>query len=137
MLYPLVVEPGDETHAYGVVFPDCPGCTSAGDTLEEAFSNAKEALEGWLEIVIDDGEEIPKPSDMSEITKLPEYKGWILGAVDVDVSKLSDASERVNITLPSRVLRRLDTLAKDAGDSRSGFIARMVVTQSAAAAKTI
>lgn len=137
MLFPFVVEPSDESHAFGVVFPDCPGCFSAGDTLEEAFSNAREALEGWLECVIDDGEEIPKPSAMSEIVKIPEYQGWIYSAVDVDLSKLSDKAERVNITLPARILRRLDVLAKDCRESRSGYIARMVVEHSANAVERV
>ena len=39
MRYPCVIEPGDETHAFGVIFPDCPGCYSGGDTLEEALNN--------------------------------------------------------------------------------------------------
>lgn len=89
MLFPFVVEPGDETHAFGVVFPDCPGCFSAGDTLEEACANAKEALEGWLGCVIADGEEIPQPSEMSEIAQIPEYKGRMIDVVDVDISRLS------------------------------------------------
>ena len=29
MLYPIGIEMGDETHAYGVVVPDVPGCFSA------------------------------------------------------------------------------------------------------------
>ena len=106
MRYPIVIERGDETHAYGVVVPDLPGCFSAGDTLDEAFEMAKEAIEGWIECVMDDGEEIPKPSTMEDISKLEEYQGWILGSVDVDFSKLSDKVERVNITLPARILRR-------------------------------
>lgn len=91
MLFPFVVEPGDETHAFGVVFPDCPGCFSAGDTLEEACANAKEALEGWLECIINDGQVLPQPSEMSEIEKIPEYKGWVHSAVDVDIASLSAA----------------------------------------------
>jgi predicted RNase H-like HicB family nuclease len=31
------------------VFPELPGCASAGDTEEEAVRNAKEALELWFE----------------------------------------------------------------------------------------
>ena len=49
MLYPIAIETGDSKHAYGVVFPDIPNCFSAGDTLEEALSNAKEAVEMYLE----------------------------------------------------------------------------------------
>lgn len=127
MRYPIVIERGDDAHAFGVVVPDLPGCFSAGDTLEEAFDMAKEAVEGWLEVCLDDGAEIPKPSSLEAISNLSDYQGWILGTVDVDMSKLSDKAERVNITLPQRVLRRLDALANKAGDTRSGYIARMVL----------
>jgi predicted RNase H-like HicB family nuclease len=36
-------EPG----AFGVVFPDCPGCTAMGSTLDEALVAAAEALADW------------------------------------------------------------------------------------------
>ncbi len=128
MRYPIVIEPGDEKTAYGVIVPDLPGCFSAGDTLDEAFDMAKEAIEGWIECTVDDGQDIPKPSAMEEIRKNPEFSGWIFGAVDVDLSKLSGKAERVNITLPRLVLRRLDAKARQAGDTRSGYIAQMVMS---------
>jgi len=37
---------------------------------------------------------------------------------------MDDTVERVNISLPRRVLRRLDVLASARGETRSGFIAR-------------
>ena len=80
---------------------------------------AKEAVEGWLECAIDDGEAIPEPSSMESVAKIDEYQGWILGTVDVDLSKLSDKSERVNITLPRRVLHRLDGLATRGSSSKT------------------
>ena len=40
---------------------------------------------------------------------------------------LDDTLERANISLPRRVLRRLDARARSAGETRSGFIARMAV----------
>ena len=40
---------------------------------------------------------------------------------------LDDTLERVNISLPRRVLHRLDARARTAGETRSGFIARMAV----------
>ncbi len=54
MRYPIAIESGDETHAFGVVVPDLPGCFSAGDTLDEAIQMAKEAIELWLEVQIDE-----------------------------------------------------------------------------------
>jgi predicted RNase H-like HicB family nuclease len=45
----LVVEQDPETTRWSAVFPELPGCASAGDTEEEAVRNAKEALELWFE----------------------------------------------------------------------------------------
>ena len=47
--------------------------------------------------------------------------------VDIDLSKVGDKAEPINITIPRRILRRLDTLAQKSGDTRSGYIARMVM----------
>ena len=44
LIFPVGIEAGDAQHAFGVVVPDIPGCHSAGDTLEEAYANAKEAI---------------------------------------------------------------------------------------------
>jgi hypothetical protein len=40
---------------------------------------------------------------------------------------LDDSTDRVNITLPRRVLRRLDALAKANGETRSGYIAQLTL----------
>jgi predicted RNase H-like HicB family nuclease len=45
----LIVEQDPETGRYSSVFPELPGCASAGDTEEEAIANAKEALDLWFE----------------------------------------------------------------------------------------
>lgn len=127
MRYTIAIEPGDEQHAFGVVVPDLPGCFSGGDTLDEAIDNAREAIELWLETVIDDGGSVPAPRPISEHQSDPEYSGWIWVVVDVDLASLSDKVERVNITLPARVLRRIDAAAKAVGETRSGYIARRVL----------
>jgi predicted RNase H-like HicB family nuclease len=45
----LLVEPDPETNRWSAVFPELPGCASAGDTEAEAIANAKEALALWFE----------------------------------------------------------------------------------------
>jgi predicted RNase H-like HicB family nuclease len=45
----LLVEHDKETGRWSAVFPELPGCTSAGDTEAEATANAYEALELWFE----------------------------------------------------------------------------------------
>ncbi len=128
MRYPIAIEPGDAKHAYGVIVPDLPGCFSAGDTLDEAIDNAREAIELWLETVIDDGGAVPAPGQIDQHQANPEFKDHIWAVVAVDLASLSDKAERVNITLPARVLRRIDAAARSAGESRSGYIARRALS---------
>jgi predicted RNase H-like HicB family nuclease len=129
MRYPIAIEPGNENTAFGVVFPDLPGCFSAGDTLDEAMANAEEAVAGWMDAVLDHGGSIPPPSSLEDVRLNPEYAGWIFGVVSVDPALFDDSVERVNITLPRRVLKRLDAMAKAAGESRSGYIAQMTLEE--------
>jgi len=44
----LVIEFDPEVQRWSAVFPELPGCASAGDTEEEAVANAKEALALWF-----------------------------------------------------------------------------------------
>lgn len=127
MRYPVVIEPGDRRHAFGVVVPDLPGCFSAGDTLDQALDNVSEAIELWLETVIDDGGAVPEPRSITEHRANPEFADWIWAVVEVDFATLSNKVERVNITLPRRILRRIDAVARQAGESRSAYIARRVL----------
>jgi predicted RNase H-like HicB family nuclease len=128
MYYPVAIEPGTDTEAFGVVVPDLPGCFSAGDTLEEAMAMTEEAIVAWIETAIDAGQDIPQPSSIEALRKAhKEWKGWAWAVVKVDPAALDDTFERVNISLPRRVLRRLDTLATANGETRSGFIARMAL----------
>lgn len=108
MRYPIVIEPGSETTAFGVVFPDLPGCFSAGDTLDEAIKNASEAAALWIEDALDQGVAVPPPSSFDAVRNNPEWKGWIFALADVDPMLFDTSAERVNITPPRRVLVRLD-----------------------------
>ncbi len=123
MRYPVFIEPGTDEAAFGVVVPDLPGCFSAGDTLDEALSAAEEAATAWIDAALDQALPIPAPT--SAEAHLGDYPGWLIGVVTVNLADLDDTTERVNITLPRRVLARLDTKAREAGETRSGFIARM------------
>lgn len=125
MRYPIFIEQGDKKHAFGVVVPDLPGCFSAGDTLEEALVNAREAVAVWLESQLDNGETIPEANTVDAHFK--NYRGWIPSLVEVDLNEVLGEVERINITLPKRVLRRLDHQAERANESRSAYIAKLAL----------
>ena len=108
MRYPVALEPGTHTEAFGVVVPDLAGCFSAGDTMDEALTNAEEAITAWIEAALDSGLEIPQPSDIDALRKTHKaYKSWVWALIQVDPSVLDDTLERVNISLPRRILHRL------------------------------
>ena len=129
MKFPIAIEPGNSRQTWGVVVPDLPGCFSASDHgIDQAIDNAKEAIELWIETALDMDQVIPQPSLVSELQKRKEYKGWIWAMVEIDPALMSDEVERVNITLPKRVLARLDSKAKKYGETRSGLIAHLALT---------
>ena len=60
MKYPVLID--GEDGAYGVVFPDLPGCVAMGATVDEALSNAEAAARDWVESMEAHGQSIPAPS---------------------------------------------------------------------------
>lgn len=124
MRYPIAIEPGDDGTAFGVVVPDLPGCFSAGDTLDHAVASAGEAIALWIETVLDDGGTVPPPGALEVHRADPEFAGWIWALVEIDPAQLSEETEQVDITLPTRLLRRIDACASRHRETRSGFLAR-------------
>jgi predicted RNase H-like HicB family nuclease len=69
--YVAIVEE-ERDKAVGVWFPDLPGCFSAGDTVEEAMLNAREAISLWVDVRTENGGRIPPPRTVSELRDDPE-----------------------------------------------------------------
>lgn len=82
MRYPIAIEPGNDTTAWGVVVPNLPGCFSAGDTFEEAMIQTEEAVTSWIEVALDAGQDIPTPSHIEALrTTHLEFDGWLWALV--------------------------------------------------------
>lgn len=122
MKFAIAIEAGTKKTAHGVAVPDLPGCFSAGDTIEEAFDNAREAIEAHAEVLAEEGKDLPKASPMSELQGKKEWKGWTWGIVDVPVERFFGPAEKINITVPGRLLKQIDEFAKRHGQTRSGFL---------------
>ena len=84
MCYPITIEVGTDTSAYGVVVPDLPGCFSAGDTIDEAMIAAEEAAAAWIDAALDAGDVVPPPSSIEALRARPEFAGWAFGVVIVE-----------------------------------------------------
>lgn len=129
MLYPIAIENGDEHHAYGVTVPDLPGCFSAGETLEEAVNNAKEAITGHIELLIELGDDIPAVSSLSALVADSQYAGYTWALVDVNLARLLGGTEKINVTLPKSLIDRIDRCVATHPEfkSRSGFLAQVAI----------
>ena len=111
MKFVIAIEPGTETTAFGVVVPDLPGCFSAGDTLDQAIDQAKEAIDLYCQTLIEDGGRIPVVATMSVHQAKAEYAGWVWAVVEVPVERYFGPAEKINITLPRLLLAKIDTYA--------------------------
>jgi predicted RNase H-like HicB family nuclease len=118
MLYPIYVHQGDAKHAHGVTIPDFPGCFSAVDNWDELPAMVQESIELYCE-----GEdmELPKPSSLEKLIKNQEYQAGIWMMLDINVSKLNFKSVPLNISLPSKLVSRLDAYVSRHQMTRSDF----------------
>lgn len=115
--YGLVRQDGDS--AFGVEFPDLPGCFSASDDADGIVANAIEALELWFE-------DMPDVEPRSIADLLAEARDVIAeGGFFVRVPFIGSAgkSQRVNITIDGAVLAAVDRAASERQVTRSAFLA--------------
>ena len=129
MRYPIVLHT-DDGKGYGVTVPDLPGCFSAGDTLEETFEMAREAIECHIEGILMDEEPIPKQKPLQTHLDSGYYDGGIWAIVDIDLTKLRIETKKVEVEFPSPVLNMIDLLAAREGESRSGFLTHAALRHS-------
>lgn len=124
MQYPIAIEWGDDTTATGIEFPDIPGAFTAADTVEEAYQMAVEVAHIQLEELSLRGENIPRPGNIEEHRKNPDYDGRGWGLVEIDITPYLGKTEKVNVTLPGQVIRRIDDYVSVHNiKSRSAFLA--------------
>ena len=110
--YQFTVRPlsKEEGGGYLVEYPDIPGCMSDGETIEEAVTNGRAALQDCLEVFRESGRRIPKPSIeaaqwrqrlprtlYSKLTKQAETEGVSINSlVTAIIAEAIGAKQRVN-----------------------------------------
>lgn len=111
--------------AFGVSFPDFPGCISAGATADEALRSAVEALALHAAGMEADGEQVPHPRSLDEIEADGSLKDQRKGAsfALVPLVRERGASVKVNLSLDAGLLEAIDAAARERGLTRSAFLA--------------
>ncbi len=62
MTYTVIIRKGNES-GYVATVPVLPGCVSQGSTRKQALRNAKEAIEAYIEALLEDGLPVPTQTD--------------------------------------------------------------------------
>ncbi len=116
----------EEGTLFGVFFPDCPGCITAGETSDEAVLRAGEALRLWADVGKDAGTPLPEPRPLPDILADKAVRDAIArGGIPFLVPLLLDSgrSARANISLDQNLLDAIDKAARARGLTRSAFLA--------------
>lgn len=119
MHYVAVIDK-DADSAYGIRFPDLPGCLSAADTFDEIIPNAIEALALYFE----DSETIlPRGIEAIRNEVADDLAD---GAVLMMIPHISDRRRlvRVNLSLDKDLLETMDEAARARGMTRSAFVTK-------------
>ena len=109
----------DEDSAFGVQFPDLPGCFSGADEVEDVIPNAIEALSLWFE----DQDEVD-PSSVERV-RAAVAEDLADGAFLVMVPWIGRNTRptRVNISIDKAMLTAIDSAAATRRLTRSAFLA--------------
>jgi predicted RNase H-like HicB family nuclease len=115
-----------EEGAFGISFPDVPGCTSSAATLDEALGRASEVLAFHLEGLAEDGLPMPAPRTLDALKADPEFavefgEPHVVALVPFEPP---GRAMRINVTIEERLLEAIDRAAAREGATRSGFLAR-------------
>lgn len=114
---------------YSVFFPDVCGLQTQGETLDEAFEMAVDALAGHLEVLANDGDHIPEPRTLEQVKAFFKTCCEEL-CIDhsaaffqmVPAPDLDTQNVRVTVSFRRYALDMIDRKAEAAGMTRSGFL---------------
>ena len=87
-----------EDDAFFASIPDLPGCFTQADSIAETYEMILDAKRGWIEAALEDGQQIPLPSDEKEF------------------------SGKLSLRIPSTLHKNLAELAKKEGVSLNQLI---------------
>jgi predicted RNase H-like HicB family nuclease len=121
MRYFIGVVHKDPDSAYGIEFPDVPGCFSAADDLDDLSRNASEALAFWFEDA-----PMVEPRDLDALRQDPDVaQAMASGAflLAVPLIAMTGRTVKANVTLDAGLLKAIDAVAKSRRVTRSAFIA--------------
>ncbi|MDQ0188837.1 toxin-antitoxin system HicB family antitoxin [Alicyclobacillus cycloheptanicus] len=96
--YTITLMPDTVSGGYVATINELPGCITQGENVEEAIRMIEDAKRGWIEVALEDGQDIPEPA------------------------RAEDFSGKFNVRVPKSLHRTLVEKAKEEGVSLNQYI---------------
>ena len=98
LIYPAIFHTEDDS--VWVEFPDLDGCNTYGDNISDALDNAKEALEGYCMVLLEQKKPLPKASSISKM-KVSADAFPTLVETDLSTALAKNKSVKKTLTIPA------------------------------------
>ncbi|MDI7247559.1 MAG: toxin-antitoxin system HicB family antitoxin [Bacillota bacterium] len=95
----------EESGAYLASVEELPGCMTEGDSREEALAKLQDAMRGWIELALQDGDRVPLPEEGQR------YSGRILVRAPKSLHRdLVERARRDGVSLNQYIIYRLSRM---------------------------
>ena len=122
--------------SFTALVPDVPELVTQGRDMSETMDMAEESLKEVLEDYVQEGRAIPAPSSLSKAKAFIEdflarhgredLAGEVLFPL-VRVPNVDNTPVRISMSLPRCAIEALDAKARQAGKTRSGYVASLAM----------
>lgn len=110
---------------YGVVFPDLPGCTAMGRTVDEAMAHASDALRDWVEEMEEAGSAIAESRPAEAVCADVDVREALADGArlaEVPLIRATGKPVKANLSIDAGVLKALDEEATRRRLTRSAMV---------------
>ena len=108
-IYTAIFTPIEDGSGYYAKVPDLPGCITTGNSLADAIDQITDAMNAWLVVAEDEGDEIASPTPQDQLSAGSDA---ILSRVSADTieyrARTDTRAVRKNVSLPCWMVRLAD-----------------------------
>ena len=105
-IYTAIFTPIEDGSGYYAKVPDLPGCITTGNSLADAIDQITDAMNAWLVVAEDEGDEIASPTPQDQLSVGSDA---IFSADTIEYRARTDSrAVRKNVSLPCWMVRLAD-----------------------------
>ena len=105
-------------------FPDLEGCMTDGENLEDLMKNAADCLASYAESVVENGDSLPEPSGIEQLTVLAKKCEDPVTFIAPVTTYIPGAPARINVTSTADKIDEITAFAKKVGRTRSELMVK-------------